>query len=1318
MYHHHHHYNHQFKDHHEDNICNSRLLALVARANAIITELHRLIKLVPSPYKYTSQDERVNARNEDRSILDDIIYDFSYFQDSQSHENKIEADLTLKRADEKFCDEFIDILTRFYLTFESVQRYSSDLNNFMIELEDELFVGQSLDGLLVDAESRQLLSEAYFLLGYMLITVDNNFEGSLRERLIVSYYRYSSYKSSPGSSLDETCNLMRSTGFRSMQQQLYRTSHVVQFQRPENYPENLFSRVGVNQSVISLLIAKIQSTDIYDQTVSAFPHPDHRSSALSRQASMLYVILYFCPFILNNQRARMREIADKFFYDNWVISLHMGELVNLIEAWEPYKAAKESLNQLIEADSVRTLINQNNLKFYRTSKHLNEYLKEGWLDEKSVLENHQQMVNQMREANVLLRWYMLHSQLHTDWQLRLSQSMYSLVIREAPNREILFKFIQDLSELEKKFTEIYHAVLSSKSRRIEECRLAAGETLNDLIDIMSDTKPMRWIQVGANSKLVSLLGEFASCLNNIDFEQLIARDSVINLINDIDIGQESYLSGKNLQIIQLFTDTKESLLLILKFISLTGDLKLSLHSISDFGYAWRIMDVTFTTYMQKMIKDNPFKVYCIESIFLKLASSFDLCLLRLRQNNSKDDLTSVTQYYSRQLISYMRDVLHIIPASILELVSSIISIQTKYFMYDMPAKISLDNLKDYSLPEQRFQMLELTHKISHYAESMLMMQNTTIGSIKINSKQLLEDGIRRELVKRMSDSIQATAQQSKISSTMTISQQAQCLLSTLKRLDTIMNGYKCSFNYLQDYLFIYGLRMWQEELGRIIKFNVELASESLMGKWCSRDKGGCQGPSFSNHGSIYQSLNAPVPIYNSDPSESSFMMIILNEILKVTDGRATIYDEQMNAWYDQKAPHDKIVDLELFELFASSLNITGLNGIDQMCCVLIMVELEKLDSHLISINLNQSNPLMSHQNIEQTLISLCNFKNTETRSGLADKSKQLLEKTLSSAIVKMVPHNERLVSHLLRLGQLQAIRSSISCVLSTRCRYEARDIYSCLETLNTTLLSVIRDKLSSQPPGERLNQDGREANFIAASVESKSSSEDWELDGDPETSSNKDGNYNTDLEDSQLIVELSNHLEWIGLTEPLGKIYTSALQVSGSSKANEFRKQLVAVDLIFLVLLDQCSKFQFSRLISGFVPKQTRSFYETPHNVDGQPLFYGILTLLNHYEPFLAIDEKSERNNKKPLKRLLNLMSLFVRWSLAGGDGGGGGGGNLPGSQAAKSHEFSGETANMVLSLLELIRLTRQPADELLSDICLPKFVFDTFQFTACHLKQ
>ena len=53
---------------------------------------------------------------------------------------------------------------------------------------------------------------------------------------------------------------------------------------------------------------------------------------------MLFVILYFDPKTLHTEQAKMREIVDKHFPDNWVLNMYMGITVNLAAAWEHYKA--------------------------------------------------------------------------------------------------------------------------------------------------------------------------------------------------------------------------------------------------------------------------------------------------------------------------------------------------------------------------------------------------------------------------------------------------------------------------------------------------------------------------------------------------------------------------------------------------------------------------------------------------------------------------------------------------------------------------------------------------------------------------------------------------------------------------------------------------------------------------------------------------------------------------------------------------------------------------------------------------------------------
>lgn len=62
----------------------------------------------------------------------------------------------------------------------------------------------------------------------MLLLVDHQFEGHVRERLLVSYYRYNAQRSS-STRVDDVCTLLRSTGFSKSSAK-----------RPPNYPEDYF----------------------------------------------------------------------------------------------------------------------------------------------------------------------------------------------------------------------------------------------------------------------------------------------------------------------------------------------------------------------------------------------------------------------------------------------------------------------------------------------------------------------------------------------------------------------------------------------------------------------------------------------------------------------------------------------------------------------------------------------------------------------------------------------------------------------------------------------------------------------------------------------------------------------------------------------------------------------------------------------------------------------------------------------------------------------------------------------------------------------
>ena len=256
----------------------------------------------------------------------------------------------------------------------------------------------------------------------MLLVIDHHIEGPVRECMLVAYYRHAAQRTDSNSKLDEVCQLLRSTGYLKCQPG----------KKVPNYPEEYFRRIEIDRTFLEAVVERLRSHDIYHLSQS---HPEDRSTALAQQAAMLVICLYFIPDILHNQTAKMREIVDKFFPDNWVsinidtlgcyvecfvfhfiphiaeqvTSIYMGLIVNLIEVWEPYRAARLALSNTLLTNNVRECSVKHGTQMQKLISQLSQLLKEGVLNEEFLLDNMQKIMNVIRRCNVNLRWIVLHT---------------------------------------------------------------------------------------------------------------------------------------------------------------------------------------------------------------------------------------------------------------------------------------------------------------------------------------------------------------------------------------------------------------------------------------------------------------------------------------------------------------------------------------------------------------------------------------------------------------------------------------------------------------------------------------------------------------------------------------------------------------------------------------------------------------------------------------------------------------------------------------------------------------------------------------------
>ena len=83
----------------------------------------------------------------------------------------------------------------------------------------------------------------------------------------------------------------------------------------------------------------------------------------------------------------MREIVDKYFCDNWVISIYMGHIVWLPEAWEQYKAAKAAITNTTANAEVKKIAGRHGQLMRSLIPKLEQLLTEGTITQESLLDN-------------------------------------------------------------------------------------------------------------------------------------------------------------------------------------------------------------------------------------------------------------------------------------------------------------------------------------------------------------------------------------------------------------------------------------------------------------------------------------------------------------------------------------------------------------------------------------------------------------------------------------------------------------------------------------------------------------------------------------------------------------------------------------------------------------------------------------------------------------------------------------------------------------------------------------------------------------------
>ncbi|CAF3425242.1 unnamed protein product, partial [Rotaria sp. Silwood2] len=285
----------------------------------------------------------------------------------------------------------------------------------------------------------------------------------------------------------------------------------------------------------------------------------------------------------------------------------------------------------------------------------------------------------------------------------------------------------------------------------------------------------------------------------------------------------------------------------------------------------------------------------------------------------------------------------------------------------------------------------------------------------LDPKRVLEDGIRKELVKQV-----ATA----LHNGLTFNPRAKNseLIAKLDALGNQMDGFRRSFEYVQDYVGMYGLKIWQEEVSRIINYNVEQESNSFLKQ------------KIYDFQSTFQSRHIPIPhIPPLGDGSINFMGRLVREILRVTDSRFTFYAEQRNTWYDVRTKQT-IVDILLFRKLHRAVGSFGLSGLDRLLSFMIVKELQLLTGTIQTVFQHKESSDMLDSFMRQL---------TPIDSIIAQPSR-----VYTNTVAKGASAWSTLSNYLMKVGQMQLLRQQIAHELTASAKYDSKYLFYALKTFN------------------------------------------------------------------------------------------------------------------------------------------------------------------------------------------------------------------------------------------------------------------------------
>ncbi|KAM3720524.1 WASH complex subunit [Dirofilaria immitis] len=796
------------------------LKEIIETGHAILAEIFRLADYIPDDFK-----------NPARSRFKPFIVDFSYFDDLSIIDRYIDSHEQGAQLEDEYLFTFERQIKRFGALFDAIAHFFSDLIEYSENNRSNnvVFSVRRTTTFLLLCQHE---AEAMYIAGVILLALDEKFENAVRQRLFVAHYR-------SNSSSSERFDLL------------------VDVLKVASSKEELFGRLPLNKAFVSNMLLVLHTDVLFPDEDELVSHELSRRGirASRHQRAFLSVCLFFLPTLLHSDHVVMRHIVDTFFTEEWIVHLHMGIVMNMLDAWDHYKAASSALQHALNAQIVKHL----------AASHISSLKAVSFPNTaKFSIADVILFADLIAVSNKHLEWIILHAYKLEKCCKRAGQ-LHDIVSNQITSSSLnLFSKLLEISVFEYDYRKVAQLFLDNKKENVRKLKEEVCDHVVQVAELFANELPLQRIK--KNEKLRSWLLLLKKTIEELDISNADASSVISELKNRLDQVNDMHNLCEIVAVSQYLQNSQTLLTTLSHYCMLDEAFLKKIEAATNFSYGWAIID-QWTENMESLVKVDPLPV---RSLFVKVANSIKLALERL---DTPERISSISMCYSRLIEGRLRKILQVVPRSLFILLDKVAGLLNP----PQGRSINKTDVRQFADPERRLQLAAITHAISTLSSGISTMQLTSLGSLRVDPSSLLVDGIRKELVNQI-----CTMLWSQLTSDLVLDD----FLTKLKNQFAHLRG---AFVYMCEHIAINGAVIWHNELARVIGYMTEKECNAFL-----------QHP-ITEEESLYQSKSAPIP--NIPILEGSLTPLhrLFSRILNASDPKSSYFVNSMRIWCNLKS---------------------------------------------------------------------------------------------------------------------------------------------------------------------------------------------------------------------------------------------------------------------------------------------------------------------------------------------------------------------------------------------------------------------------------